>query len=168
MERMAAVDFEEYARAELQPLLGFAKVLCGDRGLAEDVLQEVLIRAERNWPKISAADSPAAYLRRMIVNEFLSWRRKWARVLPRAEVLVADRAPDHADQQAERAELAAELARLPRKQRAVLVLRYYIGAPDAEIAQILDCSEGTVRSHASRGLAALRVELTRPTLVQKG
>jgi RNA polymerase sigma-70 factor (sigma-E family) len=162
------VNFEEYARAELQPLLGFARVLCGDRGLAEDVLQEVLIRAERNWTKISAANSPTAYLRRMIVNEFLSWRRKWARIIPQSELFIADGSPDHADQQADRAELAAELARLPRRQRAVLVLRYYIGAPDAEIAQILDCTEGTVRSHASRGLAALRVELTRPILAQKG
>jgi RNA polymerase sigma factor (sigma-70 family) len=99
-------------------------------------------------------------VRRMIINEHLSWRRKWSRVVPRAEL--ADRAaasPDLAGAQADRAVLLAEVGRLPLRQRAVLVLRYVEDRPDSEIADLLGCSQATVRSHASRALATLRVTL---------
>jgi RNA polymerase sigma-70 factor (sigma-E family) len=156
------VTFEEFAHRELPPLLRFAKVLCGDRGLAEDVVQEVLLRAQQRWLSIEQLDKPDAYVRRMIVNEFLSWRRKWARISPVAEL--PDRAgPDQADGHAERDALVRQLATLPRRQRAVVVLRYYGGLTDPEIADELGCSASTVRAHASRALATLRIEMTVPS-----
>ena len=154
------MTFDEFVDQRLPALLRFAKVLCADRGLAEDVAQEVLLRAHRQWEHIATVGQPEAYVRRMIVNEFLSWRRKWARVTPFAQVPDTRHVPDPAELHADREMLARELGKLPRRQRAVLVLRYYGGLRDEEIAVELGCSAGTVRSHASRALAALRIELT--------
>jgi RNA polymerase sigma-70 factor (sigma-E family) len=164
------MTFEEYAAWHLPALLRFAAVLTGDRDLAQDIVQEVLGRAHVRWRKIGRLDQPDSYVRRMITNEFLSWRRRWARVIPVGQV--ADRAPagpDTATTHAERDALLAELARLPRQQQAVLVLRYYEGLSDTEIADLLGCRPGTVRGYASRALAALRIELapTEPTFARK-
>jgi RNA polymerase sigma-70 factor (sigma-E family) len=152
------VTFDDWARARLPALLRFAAVLTGDKGLAEDVVQEVLIRAYGRWSRIVSLDQPEAYVRRMVANEYLSWRRRWARVTPHAELAGVGAQPDHSETYAERDALRRELARLPRRQRAVLVLRYYESLTDAEIAEVLDCPVGTVRSLASRALRALRVE----------
>ncbi len=154
------MTFEEFAATRLDAVLRFAVVLTNDRGLAEDVVQEVLIRAHRRWPQIAEMEYPEAYIRRMVVNEFLSWRRKWARYVPYADVDPNAREPDHAETQAERAALLGEVGKLPRRQRAVLVLRYYEGMSDKQIAEVLGCAETTVRGYAFRGLAALRIELT--------
>ncbi len=153
------MTFDDFAAERLPALLRFAAVLTGDRGLAEDVLQEVLLRAHQRWAHIGGLDVPEAYVRRMITNEYLSWRRRWARVVPHAEVVPPGGEPDHADRHADRDALVADLARLPKRQRAVLVLRYYAGLTDAEIARTLGCSAGTVRGYASRALATLRVDL---------
>jgi RNA polymerase sigma-70 factor (sigma-E family) len=150
--------FDDYARRELPGLLRLAGVLAGDRATGEDVVQEVLLRASRRWARICAVGAPEAYVRRMVVNEYLSWRRKWARIVPQADVVDERAVPDHADQHADRAELAQLLDRLPARQRAVLVLRYYEGMSDDAVADVLGCSTGTVRSHASRALASLRVD----------
>ncbi len=158
--------FEEWAPARLPTLVRFAAALTADHGLAEEIVQEVLITAYGRWSRIAALDQPEAYVRRMITNEFLTWRRRWARVTPHADVgAVAtgvarrvDTAPDHAEAHVQRDAVRAELARLPRRQRAVLVLRYYERLTDPEIAAVLDCPSGTVRSLASRALAALRVD----------
>ncbi|HYQ69706.1 SigE family RNA polymerase sigma factor [Actinophytocola sp.] len=159
--------FEEFAADSLPGLLRFAAVLTGDRGLAEDVVQEVLLRVYGHWARIGALDSPKHYVRRMIVNEYLSWRRRWGRVAPHADPpAVVDPVSDHAAVHAERDALRIELDKLPRRQRAVLVLRYYAGMSDIEIAEVLGCGAGTVRGYASRALAALRVELG-PTPVKE-
>jgi RNA polymerase sigma-70 factor (sigma-E family) len=153
------VTFDEWTRSGLPPLLRFATVLCGTPHLAEDVVQDVAIKAQRKWDRIGGLDNPEAYLRRMVVNEYLSWRRKWSQYVPSAEIEPAS-SPDHAERTADRDQLLGELAKLPRRQRAVLVLRYFGGLTDAEIAETLGCSPGTVRSHASRALATLRIEFT--------
>jgi RNA polymerase sigma-70 factor (sigma-E family) len=161
------MTFDEFTAAHLHPLLRFAVVLTGDRGLAEDVTQEVLVRVHLRWGKIGALDSPEHYVRRMIVNEYLSWRRRWSRIVPHAEPPVRlEPAPDHAATHAERDALRTELDKLPPRQRAVLVLRYYAGMSDPEIANELGCGPGTVRGYASRALATLRVEL-RPAPVKE-
>jgi RNA polymerase sigma-70 factor (sigma-E family) len=158
------VTFEEWTRQGVPKLLRFATVLCGDGHLAEDMVQDVVIKAERNWKRIQLADRPDSYLRKMVVNEFLSWRRKWSRFIPRPE-LEDSATPDHADLHADRDQLIAELAKLPKRQRAVLVLRFYGGLSDPEIAETLGCSPGTVRGYASRALATLRIEFAdSPTL----
>ncbi|MFG1626183.1 SigE family RNA polymerase sigma factor [Kribbella sp. NPDC049227] len=154
------MTFEEWTRSGLPPLLRFATALCGSAHLAEDVVQDVAVKAQRKWSRIEAADNADAYLRRMAVNEYLDWRRKWSRFVPRAEIIPAEHIADHADRTADRDQLLGELAKLPRRQRAVLVLRYYGGLTDNEIAETIGCSPGTVRAHASRALASLRIEFT--------
>jgi RNA polymerase sigma-70 factor (sigma-E family) len=154
--------FEEYARTNVAGLLRLAAVLSGDRHLAEDVVQEVLFRASRQWDRIGDLAVPDAYLRRMVVNEYLAWRRKWGRYSPRPQVDTRDVVPDPAEALALRDELAVRLDALPARQRTVLVLRYYADLPDDQIADVLGCSRGTVRSIAARALAALRIEPTEP------
>ncbi|GAA1605663.1 SigE family RNA polymerase sigma factor [Kribbella sancticallisti] len=156
------MTFEEWARVGLPKLLRFATVLCGSGDLAADLVQDVAVKAHRHWDRVATADSPNAYLRKMLVNEYLSWRRKWSRFVPRAEIVPSEQIADHANQQADRDQLLTELAKLPRRQRAVLVLRYFGGLSDPEIAETLGCSASTVRAHASRALAALRIEMAAP------
>jgi RNA polymerase sigma-70 factor (sigma-E family) len=158
------VTFEQFAVARLPSLLRYAVVLTGDRDLAQDVVQEVLARAQVRWKRISDADSPEAYVRRMILNEYLSWRRTWAvrNVHAVGERLVdLDDARggvrDHAQNIVEADELWNRLATLGRKQRAVLVLRYYEQLEDEAIADLLGCSPATVRSQASKALKSLRL-----------
>ena len=160
------MTFEDWLAAELPRLLRFADVLCGGPDPAEEVVQDVAIKVHTRWAKISGLEHREAYVRRMIVNEYLSWRRKWSRLVPQAEFTEPrPSGADFADQQADRALLVTELARLPRKQKAVLVLRYLEGLPDTEIAEILGCSAVTVRTHASRGLATLRIEMRPPATI---
>jgi RNA polymerase sigma-70 factor (sigma-E family) len=157
------VTFEEFARASLPALLRFSTVLANDRALGEDLVQDVMLRAHERWAHISRVDDPASYVRRMIVNEFISWRRKWSRIVPRSDIAQLADWPDSSDYavaHAERVALARDIGRLPRKQRAVIVLRYYEDLADDEIARILGCSPNTVRVHGMRGLRALRVRLT--------
>jgi RNA polymerase sigma-70 factor (sigma-E family) len=156
------MTFEEFAADRLGAVLRFAAVLAGERALAEDVVQEVLIRAHARWDLIGGLDRPEAYVRKMIVNEYLSWRRRSWRLVPSGALAGADRpGRDHAVDHAERDALLAEVGRLPRRQKAVLVLRYYEALSDAEIAEVLGCTPGTVRGYASRALATLRVDLSR-------
>lgn len=153
------MTFEQYVEGNLDRLFRFAAVLTGERGLAEDVVMETLIRVHAQWHRIEDLDRRDAYIRRMIVNEYLSWRRKWSRFVPVAEVNDRRAEGDLAAQHAVRAELVAQLRRLPRRQRAAVVLRFYEGLDDAEIATILGCQAVTVRGYISRALSTLRVEL---------
>jgi RNA polymerase sigma-70 factor (sigma-E family) len=160
------MTFEEFAADRLGAVLRFAAVLAGERALAEDVVQEILIRAHARWDLIGGLDLPEAYVRKMVVNEYLSWRRRSWRLVPSGALADAgglgrDHAVDHAVDHAERDALLAEVGRLPRRQKAVLVLRYYEALTDAEIAEVLGCTPGTVRGYASRALATLRVDLSR-------
>ena len=154
------MTFEDWLREQLPRMVRFADALCG-RSVSEEIVQDVAVKVHARWSKIEKLEHREAYVRRMITNEYLSWRRKWARLVPHAELDDHHRAsePSIADQHADRAELITELDRLPRKQRAVVVLRYVEGLSDREIADLLGCSEVTVRSHASRALATLRIEL---------
>jgi RNA polymerase sigma-70 factor (sigma-E family) len=155
------MTFEEFAAERLPGVLRFAAVLTGDRALAEDLAQEVLIRAHSRWRKIGSLDRPEYYVRKMILNEFLHWRRREWRQIPSGAASDVDRrsAPDHAAGYAERDALMAQLGKLPARQRAVLALRYYEGLGDIEIADLIGCKPGTVRGYATRALATLRVEM---------
>ena len=152
--------FEAFVAARLDRLLRYATALTCDPHLAQDVVQEVLLRAQRRWHRIESLHSPDAYLRRMITNEYLSWRRLRASrtiastngTLDALGTPVADPATGYAERDAMRTRIAT----LPRKQRASILLRYYEDCTDAEIAEVLGCTAGTVRSHISRALATLR------------
>lgn len=151
------MSFEEFAALRLRDLLRIATTICADRHDAEDLVQDVLIKAQKHWTRISETDIPMAYLRRMLVNEFISAKRKSGRTYPVADIEPAQVWPDHAERNADRDELRSEIGRLPRKQQAVLALRYYEGLSDDEIADVLGCRVGTVRGYVSRALATLRV-----------
>jgi len=157
------VIFGDFVADRQRPLLRFAMVLTGDPRLAEEIVQDVLVRAFERWQHISGLDHPSAYLRRMIVNDYLSLRRRLWRVVPFDPGEHAAAVNDHAGEHAERDAILAELAKLPRKQRAVIALRYYGGLSDAEIADALGCTAGTVRGYASRALATLRIEIAKPS-----
>ena len=150
--------FEEYVNARGEALRRFAYLLCGDRQLGEDLVQEVLIKAYRRWGRIEA-DNPDAYLRTALVRSHVSWLRRRSSGERPTEVLPGGAAPDFTDQHALRADLWARLDRLTRAQRAVLVLRYYEDLDDRQIAEALRCAASTVRVHAARGLARLRTDL---------
>src|SRR5215472_11323578 len=131
------MTFEEFAAEWMPGVLRFAAVLAGDRATAEDLAQEVLIRAYSRWDRIGCLDRPELYVRKMVLNEFLGWRRRSSRQIPAggAALEPASPAPDHAQEYTEREALLAELSKLPRRQRAVLVLRYYEDRGDTEIAE---------------------------------
>lgn len=163
-DRGRVVTFEEFAASRLPALLAFAAVLTGQRATAEDIAQEVLIRAYAKWDMIGSLDRPEFYVRKMVLNEYLSWRRRTWRLIPSADAAgatgrPATSEPDLADQYADRTALLAEVGKLPRRQRAVIVLRYYEDRSDTEIAELLGCRPGTVRAHAAKALSALRVEM---------
>jgi RNA polymerase sigma-70 factor (sigma-E family) len=155
------VTFEEFAARHLPALRRLGAVLAGHPSAGDDIVQEALVRAHARWRQIGALDRPEYYLRRMVVNEFLTVRRRRWRLIPGGTAAEVDRraVPDHAAGHADRDALLAELRKLPAQQRAVLVLRYYEGLPDAEIADVLAIAPVTVRGYAARALAALRIEL---------
>lgn len=134
------------------PYLRLARLLTGDRHLAEELLQDSLVTLYAHWRRVSASGDPHAYLRRMLVNGNVSgWRRR------RRERLV-DAVPDRArpDDQSPDPELRNALLALPWHQRAVVVLRHYEDLSEKAVAEALGCSVGTVKSQQSRALARLR------------
>jgi RNA polymerase sigma-70 factor (sigma-E family) len=139
----------------------FAAVLAGDVSSGDDIVQEVLIRTHAKWRRISSFDQPEFYVRKMVVNEFVSARRRLWRMVPGGPGSEIDQrtTPDHATGVADRDALLDELRKLPRQQRAVMVLRYFEGFSDPEIAQLLGVTPVTVRGYATRALAALRVSV---------
>ncbi|MCP2246433.1 SigE family RNA polymerase sigma factor [Lentzea aerocolonigenes] len=153
------MEFAEYVARQRPALMRFAMVLTCRTWLAEDLVSDVLGRAFERWERISVMEEPNAYVRRMIVNEYLSWRRMLSRTFPRAEVEPSV-ISDGADERAERDAMINRLAGLPKKQRAAVVLRYYAGLSDREIATQLGCREPTVRSQIHRALTVLRIDLT--------
>jgi RNA polymerase sigma-70 factor (sigma-E family) len=160
------VEFSAFLDERQLPLLRLAIALCGSRAAAEDVLQEVLLRAYVQWARISVLESPYGYVRKMLVNEHLSWRRRLIRQIPRAEI-ESEVAPDPAERIAGRDELLRRVDALPARQRTAVILRYFEDLDDAEIARLMVCDPVAVRSYVSRGLKALRVEegkVTEPTV----
>jgi RNA polymerase sigma-70 factor (sigma-E family) len=164
--------FAAYVRDRGDHHLRAALLLTGDWHAAEDLVQASLVKLYRVWPRIDigrgagpgAGTGPDAYLRRIMVNTHRSWwRARWRRETPAGTVPESPSGDDIADRQALGALVRQALAGLPRRQRTVLVLRYWEDLPEAEVAALLGCSAGAVKSHAHRGLRRLR-ELLGPEL----
>lgn len=157
MNRADEADFRAFVAARSTSLVWFAHVLTGDRHTAEDVVQTALSRTFAGWGRVKRKDNPEGYVRRAIVNTHLNGlrRRPW-REQPHGEVpeTATDRRPE--SDLDEREAMWHALASLPPRQRAVLVLRYYEDLTEADIAEVLGCSRGTVKSQASKALASLR------------
>jgi RNA polymerase sigma-70 factor (sigma-E family) len=153
------VTFDDYVRLRGPALVRLARLIAGDRHLGEDLAQEVLIRAYPRWNRILAGGRPDVYLRRMIVNAHVSWRRKRSsgEVTDGVERVERPGGADVGAEAADRDALWRLISRLPAKQRVTIVLRFYEDLDDAAIAEILGCSTGTVRTHTMRALAALRI-----------
>jgi RNA polymerase sigma-70 factor (sigma-E family) len=151
-------SFEEFVTVHGPGLLVFARVLTGNPVDAEDLLQNALTSAYARWPRIRS-DTALAYVRRSIANGRVSqWRRRSSRDLVALEDDLA--APGrHDEQTVERLAAQQALRRLPRGQRAVLVMRYLLDLSDAEIADTLGVSLSGVRSQAHRGLRTLRTQV---------
>jgi RNA polymerase sigma-70 factor (sigma-E family) len=162
-----ALDFPQFIRAREQSLQRSAWLLTGDWGLAEDLVQTALARSWPRWERINRRDDPEVYVRRVMVNTWITWsRRRWRTERASPEVEAAEATAgrnaaggDVASEVATRMALRDALGMLTHRQRAVLVLRVYDDLPEAQVAQILNCSVGTVKSAQSRALARLRDEL---------
>lgn len=156
-----AVEFELYVAHHRRPLIRFAAMITADPRLAEDVVSDTLAKAFEKWESIGGLDNPHSYVRKMVLNDYLSWRRRARRTSVRAELGdLVEPEPDHAEATVTRLYLIGELKRLPPKQRAALVLRYIEGLSVPDIAAALGSGENAVRSNMSRGLAQLRVQLS--------
>jgi RNA polymerase sigma-70 factor (sigma-E family) len=149
-------SFERFVAARSDALLRTAFLLTGNWASAEDLLQTALAKCWRQWSHLS--DQPDNYVRTVIVHTYLSWRRRrWHGEIPVADL------PDRPGLEStsgvdDRAMLWTALRRLPRRQRAVVVLRYYDDLSEARTAELLGVSVGTVKSQSSKALAALRVD----------
>jgi RNA polymerase sigma-70 factor (sigma-E family) len=150
-------EFQGFVRSRWPRLVRTAYLLTGDRHLAEDVAQSALAKAYRSWHRVMRSGSPDAYVRRILLSCHKDRFRK-RRVPEHLTDVLPDvtAVPDDMARADQRALLAAELARLPKRQRAVVVLRYWEDMSEAEVAQALGCSAGTVKSQAAKALAKLR------------
>ncbi len=150
-------DFAVFVADSATDLARLARVLSSDPASAEDLLQSTLLRVWRSWPKVRAADHPPAYARRIMVNVATSgWRRRWRAEIP-TERLPEPSVGDQQHAVADRDWLIRAVRDLPARQRAAIVLRYFVDLDDAAIADQLGCSVATVRSQISRALDRLRV-----------
>ena len=154
-------DFDNFVAAHVDDLLRTAYLIVWDEGEAEDLVQECLLKVARRWPRVRRMEQPHAYARRILVNLALDGARR--RAQHRRELEAGDAtslwAVDPLQALETRAELLQALAQLHERQRAVLVLRYFNDLTEAQVADVLGCSPGTVKSSASRGLARLREAL---------
>lgn len=141
----------ELYRERYAPMVRLAYLLTGDRSAAEELVQDAFVAVHRSWARVT---NPPAYLRTTVVNASRTWGRRKVLELtrrpptPEPATLVAD-------------EMWDSLQQLTSRQRAAIVLRFYEGLPDAEIAAVLGCREATVRTSVHRGLAALREKVQR-------
>ena len=150
-------EYTEFVVARLQALRRIAHLLCDDWHHADDLVQVTITRLYVRWHQVRVMDHPEAYTRTILVREFLRQRQSgWARRVSLAEVpdwLGAGNDRDDA------LDVYAALAELPPRQRATLVLRFYCDQTVDEVAEVLGCSAGTVKSQTSKGLGSLRLAL---------
>lgn len=155
--------FVEFVEAAIPSLRRTAYLIGGDWHKADDIVQETLYKLYLAWPKVQRLDNSFAYARRTLVNvAYDGGRRPWRREVTRAEISeYAVRSGDFAAGHADRDEVLEALRALGPRQRACIVLRYYEDLTIEQTAEILGCSEGTVKSQVARGLETLRKAIDR-------
>lgn len=155
-ERPEAPAFHEFVAGRSAGLLRTAYLVVGDYQLAQDLVQESLIKTYMAWRRLRDVGNAEAYARRVVVTTSISWRRRRSFAERPVEVLPGVVEPDVGDLVAAEADLWTQLRALPPRQRAAVVLRYYEDLSIAETAELMGCSVGSVKRHASDGLAKLR------------
>ena len=149
-------SFDDFVAARGAALWRSAWLLTGDHQRAEDLVQTALGKAWPHWERVSETGSFEAYVRKVLFTTYVAWwRRKWNAEVP-TSALPDPAGADDAEASALRQDVSSALAALSRGQRAVIVLRYFEDLTEAQTAEVLGCSRGTVKSQASRALAALR------------
>lgn len=149
--------FEDFVRVAGPDLVRFARAMTGDAHRGEDAAQAALAKALPRWSRIEQMDDPVAYVKKIIINGELSWRRRLSsREVPIDHVPDRATAVDFTIAAVQRRVLVQRIRHLPPRQRAAVALRFYEDLPDGEIAVLLGCTESTVRSLVSAGLTTLR------------
>jgi RNA polymerase sigma-70 factor (sigma-E family) len=157
MPREVDEDFARYVRARQHALLRAAYLVCGDAHLAEDLLQQAFTKVALRWDRLRS-ENPDAYVRRILYRDAVSsWRRTRRESL--VEALPDRGSPDASARVVDRLDVARALAALTPKQRAVVVLRYFEGRTEADTAEVLGVSVGTVKSQTHAALARLREQV---------
>jgi len=152
------ISFEAFYRNEYRAMLGIALALASDRSSAEDLVQEAFISAHRRWDRVSQYDSPQAWVRRALINRATSLRRRVAAEF-RAVARIGPPSPAPPDLSAETAGVWTEVHKLPRRQQQAVAL-YYVGQlSTTEIADVMGCSQGAVKSHLHRARETLKGSL---------
>ncbi|MPQ96421.1 SigE family RNA polymerase sigma factor [Modestobacter sp. I12A-02628] len=149
--------FRDFVAGQRRALLRTAYLLAGDHGHAEDLVQVALLKTHRHWARVISRGDPTAYVRRVLVTTHTSWRRRRAsteQVLETMPDQAGPAVPERDD------ELLHALRTLPPRMRAVVVLRFYEDLSEAQTAELMGCSVGTVKTQSSRAMARLRDLLT--------
>ena len=151
-----ATAFTEFMSARSATLFRTAYLVVGDHQLAQDLLQESLIKTYVAWPRLRDVSSAEAYTRKTIVTTAISWRRRRSFHERPTDVLPDMAVPDPGEAVTTHASMVAQLRTLPPRQRAAIVLRYYEDLSEAQTAEVMGCSVGTVKAQVSTGLKRLR------------
>jgi RNA polymerase sigma-70 factor (sigma-E family) len=149
--------FRDFVEARSNALLRSGWLLTGDWPSAEDLVQTALAAAWPRWDSLTRQDAPELYVRKIMVNTYLRWRRRrWTGEVSTGRLPELQVYGDVFAQVDARQALIAALDRLPARQRAVVVLRYFADQTESQTAAAMGCSVGTVKAHASKALARLR------------
>jgi RNA polymerase sigma-70 factor (sigma-E family) len=151
--------FSEFVEARSSALFRTAYLMVGDHQLAQDLLQEALIKTLMAWPRLRDPSRVEAYTRRIVVTTSISWRRRRSFHEYPSDTMPDRGEPDRVDILVTHDEVMAALLMLPPRQRAAVVLRYYDDLTEAQTAESMGCSVGTVKSQVASGLQKLRVSM---------
>jgi RNA polymerase sigma-70 factor (sigma-E family) len=151
-----AKAFTDFMSARSASLFRTAYLIVGDHQLAQDLLQESLIKTYMAWPRLRDPSKAEAYTRKTIVTTAISWRRRRSFHERPTDLVPETTVPDPGEAVTTHALIVAQLRTLPPRQRAAIVLRYYEDLSEAQTAEVMGCSVGAVKSHVSTGLVRLR------------
>jgi RNA polymerase sigma-70 factor (sigma-E family) len=164
MAKRDSEEFTSFVVAHQARLRRVAFLMCGDWSLASDYVQDALVRTYRHWPRLRSRGEAYAYARKAVVSVVIdAKRRRSSTEVPVDSVADALGADDAANRSADRDLLSRCLVQVPPRQRACLVLRYYDDLSVSDVAGVLGCSEGTVKSQTARGLETLQAVFARET-----
>lgn len=160
--------FREFVSARSTALQRTAWLLTGDWALAQDLVQAALARTWQRWDRVRRRDAPELYVRQVMLSIYATWwRRKWRGEVPTGELPERPHGNDAYTGVELRVAITAALGKLSRRQRAVLVLRYFDDLTESQTAAVLGCTVGTVKSHSAKALSRLRDAPQLKTLIRE-